>query len=319
LKNAAQPQAVRQQDSEQKVNFMSVADLETDAFYQAVTAIDAGDVDRLQLLLATHPRLVSDRLEGSPEWLQLQLGDAAHDFFRHPYLLWFVAEDPVRNGRLSPNIVEIIRAIVAAARKTNVATLQDQLDSTLRLVCWSGVAADGGLQLEMIDALVDAGAAPAKNANNALVNGHVAAAEHLLSRGGIMTLGAALCLERWDEAERLNAQATAEVRQFSLVLASLNGKAAGVEWILARGASPNEPSAELYSHGTPLHHAVCSGSLDTVRVLINGGADPQRPDSAWNGTPLGWAKYYEQNSDAKRRSRYSEIASYLSEVSLLRE
>ncbi len=157
---------------------MSVADLESDAFYQAVTAIDAGDVDRLQLLLAAHPRLVSDRLDGSPEWLRRQLGDAADDFFSRPYLLWFVAEDPVRNGRLPPNVVEIIGVIVAAACKTDVATLQDQLDSTLRLVCWSGVAADAGLQLEMIDALVDAGASPAKDPNNALVNGHIAAAEH---------------------------------------------------------------------------------------------------------------------------------------------
>src|SRR6185369_4047364 len=141
------------------------------------------------------------------------------------------------------------------------------------------------------------------------------AAKHLLSRGAIMTLGAALCLERWDEAERLNARATPEIRQFSLVLAALNGRAAGVEWILARGASPNEPSADLYAHGTPLHHAVCSGSLDTVRVLVNAGADPQRADSAWNGTPLSWARYYEQNADSKQRLRYTEIASYISEVS----
>jgi hypothetical protein len=161
---------------------------------------------------------------------------------------------------------------------------------------------------------VDAGAAPAENPNNALVNGHVAAAEHLLSRGAILTLGAALCLERWDEAERLSAQSTPEVRQFSLVLASLNGKAAGVEWILARGASPNEPSADLYAHGTPLHHAVCSGSLDTVKVLVNAGANLQRRDSAWNATPLGWAEYYEQNADSKQRWRYSAIASYLREA-----
>jgi hypothetical protein len=54
---------------------MSVAKLEDDAYYQAVAAIDAGDVERLQLLLAAHPRLLTDRLDGSPEWLRLQLGD----------------------------------------------------------------------------------------------------------------------------------------------------------------------------------------------------------------------------------------------------
>jgi len=293
---------------------MPVVELEHDAWYEAVAAIDAGDVQRLRFLLAAHPRLVTDRLDGSPKWLRLQLGEAADGFFSRPYLLWFVAEDPMRNGRLPPNIAEIIRIIVAAARATKTTTLQEQLDSTLRLVCWSGVAADARLQLDMIDTLVDAGAAPAENPNNALVNGHVAAAEHLLSRGAILTLGAALCLERWDEAERLSAQSTPEVRQFSLVLASLNGKAAGVEWILARGASPNEPSADLYAHGTPLHHAVCSGSLDTVKVLVNAGANLQRRDSAWNATPLGWAEYYEQKADSKQRWRYSAIASYLREA-----
>lgn len=293
---------------------MPTGEFEDDPFYQAVTAIDAGDVERLQRLLDAHPSLVTDRLQGAPEWLRQQVGDAADDFFNRPYLLWFVAEDPVRNGRLPSNIVEIIRLIVTAARRVNSATLQEQLDSTLRLVCWSGVAADAQLQLDMIDALVDAGAAPAKNQNNALVNGHLAAAAHLLSRGAIPTLGAALCLEHWDEAERLNAAATPEIRQFSLVLACLNGKAAGVEWILARGASPKDPSADLYAHGTPLHHAVCSGSLDTVRALVNAGADPQQPDSAWNGTALGWAEHYEESADAQRRARYSEIASYLREI-----
>jgi len=290
---------------------MGRAEPEPDAWHQSVAAIDAGDIPALQRLLAAHPYLVTGRLEGAPEWLRRQVGDAADGFFADPYLLWFVAEDPVRNGRLPSNIAEIIRVIVAAARAQNAATLQDQLDSTLRLVCWSGVAAGAGLQLDMIDALVDAGASLAENSNNALVNRHVAAAEHLLSRGAIPTLGAALCLERWEDAERLNAQATPEVRQFSLVLASLNGKAAGVAWILARGASPNEPSADLYAHATPLHHAVCSASLDTVKALVNAGADLQRRDAAWQATPLGWAEHNQESTDPKQRAHYAEIASYL--------
>jgi peptide-methionine (S)-S-oxide reductase len=284
-------------------------------FYEAVTAIDAGDIERLQRLLDAYPSLATDRLEGTPEWLKRQVGDAATGFFNRPYLLWFVAEDPVRNGRLPPNVADLIRLIVAAARRSNAATLQDQLDSTLRLVCWSGVAADAGLQLGMIDALIDEGAAPAKNQNNALVNGHVAAAAHLLFRGATPTLGAALCLERWDEAERLNAAATPEIRQFSLVLACLNGKSVGVEWILARGASPQDPSADLYAHGTPLHHAVCSGSLETVKALVKAGADPRQRDSAWNGTALGWAEHYvEESADPQRCFRYAEIVTYLRDL-----
>ncbi len=49
---------------------MPVAELEHDAWYQAVAAIDAGDVQRLQFLIAAHPRLVTARLDGTPEWLR---------------------------------------------------------------------------------------------------------------------------------------------------------------------------------------------------------------------------------------------------------
>ena len=163
----------------------------------------------------------------------------------------------------------------------------------------------------MIDALVDAGASPARNPNNALVNGHIAAAEHLLARGAIMTLGTALCLDRWSEADGLNAEATPAVRQFALVLAALDGKAAGVRWILDRGASRMSPARTSTTHGTPLRRAVCSGSLDTVKALVDAGADPRRTDSAWNGTSLGWAEHYEQSVDPTRKSRYAETASYL--------
>lgn len=93
-------------------------------------------------------------------------------------------------------------------------------------------------------------------------------------------------------------------------------KAAAVKWMVESGVSINQPSADLYSHGTPLHHAVCSGSLETVSVLVDAGANLNQPDSAWEATPLGWAEYYEQNSDPVRRTRYTAIASYLREMGL---
>ena len=71
---------------------MSASEHEGDAFCQAVAAIDAGEVEQLERVLATYPQLVADRLDGSPAWLRRQLGDAAEGFSR-PYLLWFVAED----------------------------------------------------------------------------------------------------------------------------------------------------------------------------------------------------------------------------------
>ena len=282
-----------------------------DRFRAAVSAVDDGDVDALGVLLDAHPELAAERLQGTPEWLRAEVGQAADGFFNRPYLLWFVAEDPVRKGRVPDSVVEIIKRIVAAARSGTAPTLQEQLDTTLRLVCWSGVAAQCGRQLEMIDALLDAGAAPAKNQNNALVNGHLAAARHLLDRGATPTLAASVCLDRWDEAADLVRDASPAQRQFALVLAALNGRPAGVKWMLERGCTVDQPSDDLYAHGTPLHHAVCSGSLEAVKVLVEAGADVSRADTAWHATPLGWAEHYVENAPPDRKPAYEAIASYL--------
>jgi peptide-methionine (S)-S-oxide reductase len=168
------------------------------------------------------------------------------------------------------------------------------------------------LQLELIDTLLEAGASPHGGPNNALVNGHLAAAEHLVARGADLTLAAAVCLERWDDARRLVVTANDAEKQFALVLAALNGKAAAAKWMIESGADVNRPSPDLYSHGTPLHHAVCSGSLATVQAIVEAGAKLDTCDTAWNGTPLGWAEYYlsERKDDASQR-RYGEIAGYL--------
>jgi peptide-methionine (S)-S-oxide reductase len=284
-------------------------------FRQAVAAIDRGDLDELRRLLAANPELASGRLEAPGQWLRDEIGAALDGFFARPYLLWFVSEDVRRHGRLPPNITDIARAIIDAAKEQHAATLQDQLDSTLALVSWSAVAADAGLQIPLLDVLVDAGARPANQVDNALVNRHLAAAAHLVSRGGELTLASALCLDRWGEVPALAAAATAEQRQFALVLAALNGKARAVKWLVDFGVPVDEPSAHLYSHGRPLHHAICSGSLETVTTLVEAGADLDRPDTAWNGTPLGWAAHYVEDGKPERRADYLAIYQYLQAVS----
>ena len=45
---------------------------------------------------------------------------------------------------------------------------------------------------------------------------------------------------------------------------------------------------------TPLHHAAAGGHLETVKLLIELGADPLIRDAEYNATPLGWARYNNQ-------------------------
>jgi len=263
-------------------------------FQRAVSAIDAGDVKELEQFVAINPRLVRERLNAPGAWLRDKVGSALDGFFERPYLLWFVAEDPVRNGRLPGNIADVTRTIVRAAEREGVETLREQIDYALRLVSWSWIARDCHVQIALLDVLIDAGAALDKNAENAVMNGNFAAAEHLVARGAPVSLATALCLGRWDDVRRLGPTASAEDKQFGLVLGALKGRADALTKVIDLGVDLNVPCASLYSHATALHHAVYSGSLDAVKVLVEAGADLDAKDTIYEGTPLGWAEYGKQ-------------------------
>ena len=291
-------------------------------FREAVSAIDAGDVAALERLLAARPELVRERLAFPGAWLRDSIGGALDGFFQRPYLLWFVAEDPVRNGKLPRNIATVARTIIRAAQREGVDNLQEQLDYALRLVCWSWIARDCGAQIELIDVLIDAGTSPdgrsvyqsrfGTHADAAIYNGNFAAAEHLLSRGAPLTLSTALSLGRWADVERLARTATPGEKQDAFVQAAMSGKAEALRRMLALGMDPTTVSAQNQSHASVLHHAVYSGSLDAVKVLVEAGADLGRRDTIYDATPLGWARHAEQgNKDESKQ--YREIAEYLRE------
>ena len=282
-----------------------------DSFREAVAAIDAGNVESVEHLITATPALVRERLTSPGPWLRDKVGKALDGFFQRPYLLWFVAEDPVRKGTLPDNIAAVARTIIDAARRESDGNLQEQLDYALSLVSWSWIARERGVQLDLIDVLVDAGADFDGNQNNALVNGNFAAAEHLVKRGANLTLAVALCLGWWNDVDRLLPTVNDKQKQFAFVLSALHGNAAAMRRMIAAGVDLNAPAA-LYSHGTPLHHAVSSGSLEAVKVLVEAGANVNAVDTAWEATPLGWAQYYLKEGKGDQPDKeYSQIAAYL--------
>ncbi len=265
------------------------------SFREAVSAIDAGDVRALEHLLATHPKLVHGRLNHDAE---------GEEYFRQPYLLWFVAENPIRQGTLPKNIAQVTRAILEAAERQGVDSLREQLDYALALVCSGRVPRECGVQRELIDVLADAGADPDSALVPALAHRELAATERLLERGARLTLLAAACTERKADIERLVREASAEDRQVALAGAALNGQSNTLALLIDAGVDLNAFSPPgFHPHATALHHAVDSGSLDAVRLLVEAGADLATKDRIYQGTPLDWAEHLQR----------TEIAAYLRE------
>jgi peptide-methionine (S)-S-oxide reductase len=94
----------------------------------------------------------------------------------------------------------------------------------------------------------------------------------------------------------------------AFVLAALNGRADALRRMVELGADVNAKSEDLYAHATPLHHAVCSGSLEAVTALVEAGADLKTKDTAWDATPLGWAEHYVEERET---GNWRAIEAYL--------
>ena len=63
-----------------------------------------------------------------------------------------------------------------------------------------------------------------------------------------------------------------------------------------------------------MHHAVWSGSLAAVKILVEAGAKLTTRDTAEKATPLGWAEYATTLPAARTAGKqYREIAAYLRE------
>jgi hypothetical protein len=45
---------------------------------------------------------------------------------------------------------------------------------------------------------------------------------------------------------------------------------------------------------TPLHHAAAAGEVDTIRLLLDRGADPSLRDNVFRATPIEWARFFDR-------------------------
>lgn len=81
-----------------------------------------------------------------------------------------------------------------------------------------------------------------------------------------------------------------------LMYASENDHVDAVSWLLARGAGPNVVHDWWDNRLTALHPAASHGALGAVRALVEGGADTSVRDQEFDGTPLDWARHFDQEA-----------------------
>jgi Ankyrin repeats (3 copies) len=249
--------------------------IEDPAFRRAVELLDAGDAEGLRAHLKQHPDLARRHVafEGG-------------NYFRNPTVLEFVAENPVRHGKLPKNIVEITKVILDAGVE------ESSLNEALLLVATGRVPRECGVQVDLINLLCDRGADRNSAAETAAVLFELQAVDALLARGARITLPLAAALGRTEDAHHLLANAVPEHRHLALGLASQYGHLEIVRLLLDAGEDPNRFNpVGGHSHSTPLHQAAGNGHLDVVKLLVERGARLDVKDIIFGGTPAGWAAY----------------------------
>ena len=267
-------------------------------FERAVEAVIDGDVTVLRSLLEEDPDLIRRRSTRVTHF-----DPPVHGAM----LLHYLAANGVEGYRQrSPkNAAEVANLLFdAGAEPDALASLYGGQCTTLALLVSSTPPARAGVQVALVETLIDHGASlePAGEGDwvspveTALVFGKQEAAQALVRRGApVETLAAAAGLGDLDKVRRLLPHASDIDRHRALALSAQLGQTDVVRVLLDAGGDPNRFNPRgTHSHTPPLHQAIAAGHLDVVKLLVERGARLDIKDTIYQGTPLGWAKYRER-------------------------
>jgi ankyrin repeat protein len=254
-------------------------------FDAAVQAIIHGDAATLRTLLARHPELIAARSQPGG-----------------PTLLHYIAANGVPDElqKSPPNAPEIARILLeAGAEPDALAEMYGGEQTTMNMLVSSCHPAEAGVQVALVDVLIDYGASPDTRGSGApplitaLAFGYPAAAEALVRRGAFTdTLPAAAGLGRLADFQRMLPASSPEERQQALALAAQHGHVEIVRLLLDIGEDPNRLNPRgFHGHSTPLHQAALANHMPVIRLLVERGARLDIQDTMYQGTPLGWAKH----------------------------
>jgi len=264
-------------------------------FESAVEAVINGDVAALRSALRDNPELVRARSTRVTHF-----DPPVH----RATLLHYVAANGVEGYRQKTpkNAVEVARTLLETGAEVDaLADLYGGQCTTMALLVSSCHPAEAGVQVALVDTLLDFGAAIEGRGSGqwgsplttALVFGYQGPAQALARRGArVDNIAVAAGLGRLADARQLLATARSEDRHRALALAAQHGHVEIVRLLLDAGEDPNRYNPKgNHDHSTPLHQAVWSGHDAVVRLLVERGARLDMKDTIYEGTPLGWAEY----------------------------
>jgi ankyrin repeat protein len=256
-------------------------------FESAVNAIVSGDTAQLQSLLRNHPGLIHKRSQ-----------------FKHQAtLLHYIGANGVEDDRqrTPSNILQVARMLLEAGADVNAFAFIYGKDTTLDMVATSIFPAQAGVQIELLELLLEAGAvidASGSTVNACLANGRPHAAVFLAERGAKLDLEGAAGVGRIDLAASffdrdgglLNGETIAQLES-GLMWACEYGHTDVVNFLLDHQVNVNTEVRGM----TGLHWAVIGGRLNTIKLLISRGASLEIKNS-FGGTVLGTAVWAFANS-----------------------
>jgi len=276
-------------------------------FEAAADAVISGDIARLRRLLRENPELSRQRSTRSHQ----------------STLLHYVSANGVEDFRQKTprNAVEVAKVLLAAGAEVDAANADyGGQGTTLGLVATSSPPDEAGVQIALLETLLEAGASIDgleggwNPLTAALANGRKEAAEYLAKRGARLDLEGASGVGRLDIVKSyfrqdgsLKAKATRKQMKDGFAWACEYGRTKVAEFLLDHGMDIN---ARLRNHGnTGIHWAAFFGHVDLVKLLLARKARLDIKDKSFDGPPLGWALHGWNPNDTQ--GRYYKVVALL--------
>jgi ankyrin repeat protein len=253
-------------------------------FEAAADAVINGDIPALENLLRGHP----------------ELAHARSTRVHRATLLHYTGANGFENCRQKTpkNAVAIAKVLLDAGAEVDALADAYGKSTTLALVATSVHPLRAGLQIELMEILLEHGADidGTTGGSNivlaALHNGRGQAAEFLASRGARLDLEAAAGVGRLDLVADLFNNASKAQMEAGFLWACEYGRDDVVDFLL----STVDPATQGATGLTGLHWAVVGGQLETIRMLLKRGP-PLEARNVYGATALGQALWSAFNGE----------------------